>query len=216
MKFDQTTTKPQFAFKEATRETPEFLGQTIVIVYLSIGVGFVVLLGALLICWGFGLPARNALPAGGIFMILCVLFSFWRIWSDELYMAVERITGHDLNQDGYIGAPPQVNEFNYQQSERTSWRVSLPAPEPVIRSWATAALNGGSLSYASWQKQFSTRPNYADGAERYREFRAALVQSGWAQEQGTHSINLTDRGEEALEEWLYQNPEPVPLLEGES
>ena len=41
------------------------------------------------------------------------------------------------------------------------------------------------------------------------------MQAGWALEQGTHSITLTERGEEALEEWLVQNPDPVPLLESD-
>ena len=213
-KFDQEVRAPSVAFKKATRSTPEYLGQTLAIIPLALGVGAVVLIGALLVCWGFRIEARAALPAAGGIMILAVLFAFWKTFADELYMAVEEILGHDLNDDGYVGAPPQVQEFNYQQSERTSWRASLPAPEPVIRDWARAALSGGdSLSYAAWQKRFSTRPNYGDGVDNYRRFRQALVQAGWAVEQGTHSISLTDRGEEALEEWIYQHPDPVPLLE---
>ena len=213
MKFDQDVKAPSIAFKEATRSTPEYLGQMLVIVPLSLGVGLVVLIGMWFICLGLGWTKTDALVMAGITMIGCVLFSFWRMWADKLYMAVEEIIGHDLDGDGYIGAPP-VHEFNYRQSERTAWRARLPAPEPVIRDWARAALTGGdSLSYAAWQKRFSTRPNYGDGVERYRKFRQALVQAGWALEQGTHSITLTERGEEALEEWLVQNPDPVPRLE---
>ena len=215
-KFDSEVRAPGIAFKSATRTTPEYLGQTLIIIPLAAGVGIVVLIGWWFICLGTGWNKTDALFWAGATMIACVLFSFWRIWRDELYNAIEEITGHDWDGDGYIGEPPQIQEFNYQQSERTSWRASLPAPEPVIRDWARAALSGGdSLSYAAWQKRFSTRPNYGDGADNYRKFRQALVQAGWAVEQGTHSISLTDRGQEALEEWLHQHPDPVPLLEAD-
>jgi len=106
-KFDYDVTKAPPAFKEATRETPEYLGQSIVIVPLSIGVGFAVLLGGLLICWGLQKSGRGALVAGGVAMAACALFAFWRVFKDELYMAIETITGHDWNRDGWIGQPPE-------------------------------------------------------------------------------------------------------------
>jgi len=106
-KFDYDAAKAPPAFKEATRETPEYLGQSIVIVPLSIGVGFAVLLGGLLICWGLQKSGRGALVAGGVAMAGCALFAFWRVFKDELYMAIETITGHDWNRDGWIGQPPE-------------------------------------------------------------------------------------------------------------
>jgi hypothetical protein len=209
VKLDQTT---QFAFKEATKETPD-LRPTLAIIPLSAGVGGVVLLGALLVCWGLGEPAKHALVVGGLTMASCALVAFWRLWADRIYMGLETIIGQDLNQDGYIGTP-QAQEFVYQVSENTSWRASLPAPEPVLREWAQAALSGGSLAYSSWWRQFGTPPRFQDGADRYREFRRALVGSGMAIERGTHSLTLTDRGHQMLEDWLDQAPEGTPLLTG--
>lgn len=106
-RFDQSVNAPGVQFDEATRETPEFLGQTIVIVPLSIGVGVAVLFGALLVCWGLKLPADGALVAGGLVTSTCALYAFWRIWDDRIYMAIETITGRDWNDDGYIGAPQE-------------------------------------------------------------------------------------------------------------
>ena len=205
--------KPSIAFKEATRETPDRLGQTLIIVPLSIGVGFCVLVGGLFVCWGLDLPADGAKVAGGLATSSTALYGWWCIWRDRIYMTFETITGHDLDGDGFIGEPPSY-EFSYRMSDHTTTIAKLGAPEPVIRQWATAALNGGSLSYSSWQKRFATRSNYSDGADRYRQFREALVRSGWAIEQGTHSITLTEKGEYALGDWLEQRPEPTPLLEG--
>ena len=85
----------------------------------------------------------------------------------------------------------------------------------MLRAWIDTALGGGSLSYANWRRQFTSRAGANDGDENYRVFRQALVSSGWALERGTHSLVLTERGEEALSEWQHQHPEPMPLLEQE-
>ena len=109
-RFDQDVKAPGIMFKEATRETPEFLGQTIVIVPLSIGVGVTVLFGALLICWGLKQPARAALVVGGLVMAVCALVGYWRIFADQIYLGIETIIGHDLDGDGFIGPPPEPQE----------------------------------------------------------------------------------------------------------
>ena len=107
MKFEKDISAPMF--KEAKRETPDYLGQTLAIVPLSIGVGLVVLIGGALICWGLKQPARAALVAGGFVMSGAAIYAFLRIWADELYMSIETITGHDWNQDGFIGDPIPEN-----------------------------------------------------------------------------------------------------------
>ena len=108
MKFDQATTNaPSFQFKEARRETPEFLAQTIVIIPLSLGVGLIVLIGWWFICLATGWNKAGALGVAGVVMIACVLFAFWRTFADQIYMGIETITGHDLNNDGFVGAPPE-------------------------------------------------------------------------------------------------------------
>ena len=125
-RFDQDVNAPGIAFKEATRETPDYLTQTLAIIPLSIGVGLVVLIGAALICWGFQKPASAALVLGGLVMSLCALFAFWRVWEDRLYMALETITGHDLDGDGHIGVPQQVEG---------DWRIILENENDGHQAW---------------------------------------------------------------------------------
>ena len=213
-KFDSEVRAPSIAFKEAKRYTPdhEYMFK---MVFQALAIGFAVWIALLFMCPLIDeMMPRHAAAGAGASVLIILIINYVMQWRNELLWMTEEIMGHDIDGDGYQGQPPPVHEFNYRQSERTAWRARLPAPEPVIRDWARAALTGGdSLSYAAWQKRFSTRPNYGDGVERYRKFRQALVQAGWALEQGTHSITLTERGEEALEEWLVQNPDPVPLLE---
>ena len=113
MRFDQVTKSqaapPQFAFKEARKETPD-MGQSFAIVPLSLGVGGVALLGGLFICLWLKRPAGEAFGIAGLIMIACMLFAFWRFFADQLYMAVEVITGQDLNADGFIGPPPEPRQ----------------------------------------------------------------------------------------------------------
>ena len=210
-RFDREVKAPTYAFKEATRTTPD-LGQGMNIIPLSLGGGLVWIILSALICWGFGISARGSLVVGGfatgiIFLALWVLFI-----RKELYHHKEKIEGHAPQYEMPMPDPPKY-EFTYQRSPQTQWRSLLPAPEPVLMAWIDTALGGGSLSYAAWEKRFASRPGLNDGAARYRTFRQALVKSGWAIEKGTHSLVLTERGEEALEEWQVQHPDPIPLLD---
>ena len=109
MRFDHVTKSqaaPQFAFKEARKETPN-MGQSLSIVPLSLGIGFIALLAGLGICLWLRRPAREAFGIASLIMLACMLFAFYRFFADELYMAVEVITGQDLNDDGFIGPPPE-------------------------------------------------------------------------------------------------------------
>ena len=106
MRFDRDVQAPGFAFKEARKETPD-MQHSLAIVPLALGVGLIVLLGGFGICWWLKRPIREAFGLAGLLMIACVLFAFWRFFADELYMAVEVITGQDWNHDGFIGAPPE-------------------------------------------------------------------------------------------------------------
>ena len=206
-RFDQNVNAPSIAFKEATRRTPDRAGN--ILIWLAFAGGTIVLY---IICVAMITSKHEYMNWAGWLSLLTVVGVVILVVVDrDQVRTFEKIIGHDLDGDGYVGTP--VQEFNYRASERTAWRAQLPAPEPVLREWATAALNGGSLAYASWQKQFSTRSNYSDGADRYREFRLALVSAEWATENDTHGIKLTDRGELALDEWLHQHPDPTPLLE---
>jgi hypothetical protein len=131
MRFDRDVQAPGVQFKEATRETPEFLGQTIVIVPLSIGVGFTVLLGAALVCWGLKVPAAGALVAGGLTMSTCALFAFWRIWEDRIYQGIETIIGHDLDGDGFVGQPPRTVSIEISNPDNNNLQY-LQIPETLF------------------------------------------------------------------------------------
>ena len=207
-----TDIAPNFAFEEARKETPA-MGQTLAIVPLALGAGFVVLVGGLLICWGFKVPAYGALAIAGAVMIAAILFLFWRVIVHELYMAVEIITGRDLNQDGYVGAPPMTN-ITFQATERTQWMAELPASPALILEWGEAALSGRSLGYRQWSRRFAMLPDGSDGDKRYSEFRDALVRGKLAMERGNHGIALTDRGIQQFTEHVAQKPPATPLLEG--
>ncbi|NIV31788.1 MAG: hypothetical protein GWN58_20570 [Anaerolineae bacterium] len=200
-----------FAFKEARKETPA-LGQTLAIIPLAMGVGFVVLFGAALVCLGLKMNARGSLVLGGAAMIGAVLFLFRRVIVHELYMVFERITGQDLNQDGYVGEPPKTS-ITFQASERTSWMAELPASPALILEWGEAALSGRSLGYRQWGKRFAMLPDGSDGAQRYSEFRDALVRGMLAVERGKHGIALTERGVQQFTEHVAQRPEATPLLD---
>lgn len=211
MRLDRDVKVPSFAFKEATRTTPD-LGQGMNIIPLSLGGGLVWLILSAMFCWGLGVPARPALVVSAVATAIMFVMLWFLFVLKELYHHKETIEGHAPPYEIPTPEPPKY-EFAYQRSAQTQWRAILPAPEPVLAAWIDTALSGGSLSYASWEKRFASRPGLNDGAARYRTFRQALVQSGWAMEQGTHSLALTTRGEEVLEEWLAQRPEPTPLLE---
>ena len=208
-RFDQGIDAPNIAFKKAKRKTPDHMGNVLIML-----AGCTVATVIALVCLVMVFSDNPVFQAAGILGIVFVCSSMYVVLTNPAYwQTVETITGHDLDGDGVVGAP--INEFNYRASEHTSWRASLPAPEPVLREWATIALNGGSLAYSAWYRKFSTRPDHKDGTDKYRAFRQALVGAEWALERGTHSIDLTDRGEQALGEWLAQNPDPTPLLEGQ-
>jgi len=196
----------QIVFTKATRETPDRVAN-------------------ILIWQAFAFTAL-------IFFLICFALIFseseWKQWAGWLGLFAEigifilvilykgatqtkeTIDGPDIEAN----RPTEINRFEYHATERSLQLAELPAPKDVIRDWCITALNGGSLSYSSWQKRFATRPNFSDGADRYRTFRAALVSAEWATEQGTHSISLTEKGERGFEDWLVRNPEPTPLLEG--
>ena len=130
-RLDSNVTAPGISFKEATRETPD-MHQSLAIVPLSLGVGFVILLGGFGICWWLKRPIRDAFGIAGLLMIACVLFAFWRIWADQLYMAVETIIGHDINQDGFIGPPPEPRQVSIEISNtENNNRQYLELPDTI-------------------------------------------------------------------------------------
>jgi len=143
MRFDRDVNAPGVQFKEAVRESPDYLGQTLAIVPLSFGVGIIVLAGTALICWGFQIPVRGALVAGGLVMSTCALFAFWRVWDDRIYMSIETIIGHDLDGDGFIGTPPRMvnieisnpndNNLQYLQIPETLFE-KLPMIAHLLRA----------------------------------------------------------------------------------
>ena len=182
--FKSAVDKPLPAFKEAKQETPDYLGQTLAIVPLSMGVGLVVLIGGLLICWGFRVSGHGALIASGVIMSGAVVYAFLRIWADELYMSIETITGLDLNHDGHIGDPPrQTTHFDLPTGNNSVRIGEVDVPPKLLIDWCNAAWNRRSLSYTAWESRFAL-PDGTRGRERYQEFRAWLVKQEYAEEVG--------------------------------
>ncbi len=117
-------------------------------------------------------------------MIGAVLFLFRRVIVHELYMVFERITGQDLNQDGYVGEPPkQVTHYELNKGPH-SFKVGEIEVEPqLLIDWCSAAMNQQSLSYTAWTNRFAL-PDGTQGRERYQEFRKHLVKEKYAKEVG--------------------------------
>ena len=203
-KFDSEVRAPAFAFKEATRTTPEYLGKTLIIVPLAAGVGLVVLIGWWFICLGLGWTKTDALFWAGLTMIACVLFSFYRVWKDELYNAVEEIFGHDLDGDGYIGAPPkQITHYELNRGGN-NFRVGEIEVEPqLLIDWCTAAYHRRSTAYELWEHRFAL-PDGTQGRKRYQQFRDHLVKEKFAKEVGG-SVGL---------KIAWGNPEAVQFIGG--
>ena len=207
-----TDIAPNFAFEEARKETPA-MGQVLAIVPLALGAGFVVLVGGLLICWGFKVPAYGALAIAGAVMIAAILFLFWRVIVHELYMAVEIITGQDINRDGYVGAPPQL-AVETHINERQITFADLPGPPQAILAWSRAAIADQSLAYENWSPLFGeyTTP-MGKKVNLYRAFRQACTKHGYLVERGTHSCSLTDEGRAYFEGLAVKSPaDMTPLL----
>ena len=114
--------------------------------------------------------------------------------------------------NGYIGQPS--THIQFQVSDRTSWMADLPASPELIREWGQAALQGRSLGYRQWNHRFALMADGSDGMDRYSQFRDALVRGKMALEQGKSGISLTERGIQTFTEYVHQNPQGTPLLEG--
>lgn len=204
--FDQDVAK-QIAFKEATKRTPDRM-TNLVVMLGGVALAIVLLMFCFLMAFS-GKPVLQFTGILGVVLILAAVYAF--LSNDRTWQTVETITGHDLNQDGYIGAPPQTH-IQFQASERTTWMSTLPAPEHLILEWAAAALNGRSLGYRQWRDRFALLPDKSDGMKRYAEFRDALVRGQLAIEGGKSGISLTDRGIQQFTEYVHQRPRGTPLL----
>ena len=205
--FDKDIQAP-IAVKQATRTTPDKTSNILIwLVFVAGAVVLYIILAAMVMSKHLYMNVAGWLGFLTIAGVLLLVFI-----DRDMIRSVEQIIGHDLDGDGYIGAPQTHIEF--KPSERTAWMAQLPAPEPLIREWGQAALGGRSLGYRQWQNRFALMADGSDGMQRYANFRDAMVRAQLAVEQGKSGIQLTDRGVQVFTEFVHQNPVGTPLLEG--
>ena len=139
----------------------------------------------------------------GSFLVLPWLVFVWKYILDDairhLLHVVEKASQRDINGDGVVGEPIRLS---LKPTPNTEWISRLHAPPAVLRDWSVAALNSGSMAYKTWEQRFDSGAN--DGAQRYREFRQALVGQEMAVERGTHSVVLTPKGRQMLAAFVEQ------------
>ena len=207
-KFDYDVAKAPPAFKEAERRTPDRTANILIwLVFVAGTVLMYMVLAAMI------MSKHTYLNIAGWLGMLTIIAVLLLVFIDrDTIRTVETIIGHDLDRDGYIGTPS--THIQFQVSDRTSWMADLPASPELIREWGQAALQGRSLGYRQWQRRFALMADGSDGEQRYGAFRDALVRGKMALEQGKAGISLTDRGIQTFTEYVHQNPQGTPLLEG--
>ena len=212
-RFDRDIQAP-YAFKEATKTTPDHMMQALVFVPASaILMGFAATLGWAMLCWGLRTEDGNgAWVMGGLVTLAALVVGEYVLWKDQLYNTIEEITGYDLNQDGYIGQPPSVAiETHYSPTQMEVDK--LPGPPQMIEAWARTALEDGSLAYSVWADRFGSHVTpMGRKVELYRAFREVCRARKLITEQGTHSCELTAHGRDYFEAML--RGKQTPLLEG--
>ena len=212
-RFDRDIQAP-YAFKEATKTTPDHLMQALVFVPASaILMGFAATLGWAMLCWGTRVQdANGSWVVGGLVTLAALVIGEYVLWKDELYNTIEEITGHDLNNDGYIGQPPSVAiETHYSPTQRTF--DDLPGSYEVVTAWAEAALEDRSLAYTLWDDRFGVHVTPSGRkVQLYRAFRDVCSARKYIVENGTHSCDLTDHGRDYFKAML--RGKQTPLLEG--
>ncbi len=202
MRFDHVTKSqaaPQFAFKEARKETPDF-SQIMYIIPFSFGLGVLFLAAGGLICLGGKLPFGYALIAAGSLMFLCPIFLIIYFLVEELYMHREIIEGHELPEIQEQQPEKQVTHFELRKGPaEQNFRIGEIEVEPqLLIDWCNAAMNQQSLAYTAWERRFAL-PDGRMGRERYQEFRRQLIKEGFAKEVGGNvGLKILWRNPDAL------------------
>uniref|UniRef100_A0A6M3K1R6 Uncharacterized protein n=1 Tax=viral metagenome TaxID=1070528 RepID=A0A6M3K1R6_9ZZZZ len=164
-------------------------------------------------CLALHIPVTGALILGGLAMT-GVWFGHLLNWKSLLW-SVESATQLDINHDGMIGQPPARLFVDVSDEMGEKLRELGSYNQNVVLDWAQMALRGGSVGYETWKRRFAHLPDESDGEDNYRAFRQRLGVLKWANEKGTHSIELTTKGRAVFSAWLERGVvEGLPLLEG--
>jgi hypothetical protein len=202
--------------RKEERTTAAHFDNVWTIFLLPVGAGFIVFLATLFISVGNPrMSGGTAFVMGGLTMIgvLVWLLSV----SKRILWSTEEITEYDWDRDGHIGEPPQQITRVQLPTGPHSFKVAdISYSYELLSDWCEAALNGKSLSFASWQGRFAL-PDGTQGKERYREFRDWLCKQGYADEVGGNiGLRIRWRNQEA-QSWVggFACPELIeatPLL----
>lgn len=207
-------------FRDAQKTTPDKFQNAWSVVGLSLASGFVAWIAGMFLILGlFAFDIRiSAAAAGlpaGLIMLLVLIGGLWFLTKNiDLVTTIETITGHDLNNDGWVGTPhsTEITVQGERPGDFKKWQ--FPFPAAVLLEWAEAALNSDSLAYSSWNDRFALRPDKRDGEQNYRAFRRMLTKAGLARENHTHGIDLTRKGSDLLQMMVYDSIDEVtPLLQ---
>jgi hypothetical protein len=202
---------PYASVKEAVRETPAFAEQAAkVAIGLSIGVGILVFFGtwALSMALDITSPWRPAAALGGISMILCILY--WAFEGVErITWQRETVTGHDINNDGFIGQPTKTDFLIVEEhyGDGNHWTTSeLPLPEDrqVLCDWINAAVARRSLAAEQWEQRFGHTYPHGLKTSVYTLFKEQALKSGWLIDRGSHGVVLSNEGRKVFARQLEQ------------
>ena len=210
-RFDQNVNAPSIAFKEATRRTPDRAGN--ILIWLAFAGGTIVLY---IICVAMITSKHEYMNWAGWLSLLTVVGVVILVVVDrDQVRTFEKIIGHDLDGDGYVGTPPQMS-IEVQHNERQTSFMDLPGPPQAIIAWSRAAVSGHSLAYENWEPLFgSYMTPMGKKIELYRAFRQVCAGRGYIIEQGTHSCDLTEDGKDFFANLATKTiHDATPLLEG--
>ena len=220
MKFD--TTDQLTGRVKATRETPAPASNAVSIFLVpwwagvAVFVALFLFVGGILVCVKFPLLG---VPSMGMGLVMLWALFWWLPHQPAFMWIRERVSQRDINQDGYIGAPPQVTAFELHEQGGGIKIGQLRVEPELVRDWCLAAVNGESLSFAAWSNRFAL-PDGTQGRERYTEFRNLLVGRGFVKDRGSQGLRVDWQNTDAVT-FVSQFSEidvseGVPMIEGGS
>jgi len=146
----------------------------------------------------------------GAFAISAAAMWFWRMRDySKLLRAVETVTHHDLDHDGYVGQPtePERKSFSIDITEKKNTgarmrRIDVPVSDDVFAQFARAALAGQPLTHRAWAG--ANKP-MSDG--EYRKTQSVLLSEGlleWGAVGGKRTVILSERGRDVFTAFLSE------------
>jgi hypothetical protein len=136
---------------------------------------------------------------------------FWRMREhSKLLRAVETITHHDLDHDGFVGQPPVPEprrSFNITLTEKAHGGsrtriIEVPVSDDAFAQFARAALEDRPLTHRAWAG--ADKP-MTDG--EYRKLQSILLADGlleWGTVNGKRTVVASENGKRAMTEFVNE------------